>query len=59
MDNQLKTIAVYNQYVTAYEQKFMTFDLYNDTFDALIEKIPAQSNVLELGCGPGNVIKYF
>jgi cyclopropane fatty-acyl-phospholipid synthase-like methyltransferase len=59
MDNQLKTIAVYNQYVTAYEQKFMNFDLYNDTFDAVLEKIPTNSNVLELGCGPGNVIKYF
>lgn len=59
MDNHLKTIAVYNQYVNAYEQKFMTFDLYNDTFDVLLDKIPANGKILELGCGPGNVIKYF
>lgn len=58
MDNQLKTIAVYNQYVTAYEQKFMNFDLYNDTFDALLEKIPPSATLLELGCGPGNVVHY-
>lgn len=58
MDNQLKTIAVYNQYVNAYENKFMTFDLYNDTFDVLLDKIPTNANILELGCGPGNVIKY-
>lgn len=58
MDNQLKTIAVYNQYVASYEQKFMTFDLYNDTFDALLEITPTNCKLLELGCGPGNVIRY-
>jgi len=59
MNNQLKTIDVYNQYVKEYEQKFMPFDLYNDTFDYLLEVIPLNSSILELGCGPGNVIKYF
>ena len=59
MDNQLKTIEVYNQYVNEYVRKFMHFDLYDDTFDFLLDLIPKNSNMLELGCGPGNVIKYF
>lgn len=59
MDEQLKTIHVYNQFVKEYEQKFMTFDLYNDTFDALLDILPSASSLLELGCGPGNVLKYF
>jgi Cyclopropane fatty acid synthase and related methyltransferases len=59
MDNQLKTIHVYNQFVTEYEQKFMFFDLYNDTFDDLINVLSSTASILELGCGPGNVIKYF
>jgi len=59
MDHQNKTIEIYNQYAKEYEQKFMLFDLYNDTFDDLLQKTSLNSNILELGCGPGNVIKYF
>jgi cyclopropane fatty-acyl-phospholipid synthase-like methyltransferase len=59
MDKQLQTITIYNQYVNEYVNKFMHFDLYNDTFDALLKLLPPNSNLLELGCGPGNVIKYF
>lgn len=59
MDNQIKTIHVYNQFVKEYEHKFMSFDLYNDTFDELLNILPSHPSLLELGCGPGNVIKYF
>ncbi len=59
MDHQLKTIHVYNQYVDAYVTKFMSFDLYDDTFNDLLALLPKESNLLELGCGPGNVIHYF
>ena len=59
MDNQLKTVYVYNEYVKEYEQKFMHFDLYNDTFEDFIHLLPSAATLLELGCGPGNVIKYF
>jgi cyclopropane fatty-acyl-phospholipid synthase-like methyltransferase len=59
MDHQLKTVQVYNEYVNEYINKFMHFDLYNDTFDAFLNLLPQKGNVLELGCGPGNVIKYF
>jgi cyclopropane fatty-acyl-phospholipid synthase-like methyltransferase len=59
VDNQLETINIYNNYVDEYVKKFMHFDLYNDTFDFLLELLPKECNVLELGCGPGNVINYF
>lgn len=59
MNNQLKTIDVYNQFVHEYEQKFMSFDLYNDTFDDLLHLLSPSASILELGCGPGNIIKYF
>ncbi len=59
MDNQLKTINIYNQYVKEYVNKFMHFDLYNDTFDYFLTLLPKESKVIELGCGPGNVVKYF
>lgn len=59
MDHQLKTVQVYNEYVNEYLNKFMHFDLYNDTFDAFLHLLPQESSILELGCGPGNVVKYF
>ncbi len=59
MDHQLKTVQVYNEYVNEYLNKFMHFDLYNDTFDAFLNLLPQESSILELGCGPGNVVKYF
>lgn len=59
MDNQLITVNLYNQYVKEYELKFMSLDLYDDTFDELLQKTPLNSKILELGCGPGNVIYYF
>jgi cyclopropane fatty-acyl-phospholipid synthase-like methyltransferase len=59
MDKQLHTVNIYNQYVKEYIDKFMNFDLYNDTFDYFLKLLPRESNVLELGCGPGNVVKYF
>ena len=36
----------------------MDLDLYKNTFDKLPELIPANANILDLGCGPGNAIKY-
>jgi cyclopropane fatty-acyl-phospholipid synthase-like methyltransferase len=59
MDHQLETINVYNQYVKEYVIKFMNFELYNDTFDDFLNLLKRNSTLLELGCGPGNVVKYF
>jgi len=59
MDQQLQTVNIYNQYVENYINKFMTFDLYNDTFDYFLNLLPQNSQVLELGCGPGNIVRYF
>lgn len=59
MQEQLKNIEIYNQYASEYATKFMNFGLYNDTFDALLNLLSEEASILELGCGPGNVIQYF
>jgi len=59
MDKQLETVNIYNQYVSNYINKFINFDLYNDTFDFFLELLPRNSRILELGCGPGNIVRYF
>ena len=54
----LATVKVYNAHVKEYVSKFMDLDLYRDTFDAFLELLPTNAKILELGCGPGNVVKY-
>jgi SAM-dependent methyltransferase len=58
MDNYQNTIRIYNNYVKEYIDKFMDLNLYKDTFDPLLRTLPLGGTVLELGCGPGNVVKY-
>jgi SAM-dependent methyltransferase len=59
MERQQHTIAVYNHHVDEYVKKFLHFDLYHDTYDSFLSLLPHHATVLELGCGPGNVVRYF
>lgn len=58
MDQLTSIIEIYNKYASDYDAKFRDFDLYHDTFTALLSKLKSDSTLLELGCGPGNVIQY-
>ncbi|ASB50362.1 class I SAM-dependent methyltransferase [Alkalitalea saponilacus] len=56
---QNDTIETFNKTSKRYQEKFMTMDLYNDTFDKycnLIEKSNAE--IFEIGTGPGNITRY-
>jgi predicted TPR repeat methyltransferase len=53
------TATLFNKYAHQYQEKFMDYGLYHDSFDrfcALVEKQKAE--VLEIGCGPGNITRY-
>jgi trans-aconitate methyltransferase len=59
MDRMKPTIDSFNKMAQSYEDRFMRFDLYNDTYDAfcsLIKKNDAE--ILDAGCGPGNISHY-
>ncbi len=59
MDKTQKAIKVFNKCANLYQDRFMDFDLYNDTFDLFCETIEKQNaDILELACGPGNITKY-
>lgn len=50
---------VFNLFAKHYQDKFMGFDLYHDTFDVFCELVKTEkASVLEIGCGPGNITKY-
>ncbi len=50
---------VFNSYAKQYQDKFMDFDLYHESFDHFCELIETKNaSVLEIGCGPGNITKY-
>jgi cyclopropane fatty-acyl-phospholipid synthase-like methyltransferase len=49
----------WNKLATAYQERFMDDDLYNDTYDRFCELIQkTNASVFEIGCGPGNLTKY-
>jgi len=50
---------IFNEFALQYQDKFMDFDLHNDSFDLFCELIENNNaSVLEIGCGPGNITKY-
>ncbi len=59
MDNYKETFETWNKIASQYQDKFMALDLYNDSYDFFCNSIPdGKSNILDIGCGPGNITKY-
>jgi 2-polyprenyl-3-methyl-5-hydroxy-6-metoxy-1,4-benzoquinol methylase len=58
-DNRYRTtIQTWDKLAQAYQDRFMDFDLYDDTYDAFCESLKPGARVLEIGCGPGNITRY-
>ena len=53
-----ETKAVWNSLPQLYAERFDDISLYQNGFDFLLQHIPQQSTLLEIGCGPGNVTQY-
>ncbi len=58
MDDFVETYNTWNEIAEIYEQKFMNFPLYNETYDFFCKELTPHANVLEIGCGPGNITNY-
>ena len=49
----------YNSLAKQYEDKFMDWDGYHKTYAVFLDALsPEQTQLLEIGCGPGNVTRY-
>jgi len=60
MDKYRKTFKTWDKLAMLYQDKFMNLELYNDTYDRFLRLVKKQRgiNILEIGCGPGNISKY-
>ena len=58
-DNYLETHKSWNNIAQTYEEKFMGFELYNDTYKGFCDLLSRpNASVLEIGCGPGNITRH-
>src|SRR5690606_33850579 len=54
-----ETSATWNKIASLYQDRFMNLDLYNETYDFICSAIVKnKAELLEIGCGPGNMTKY-
>jgi cyclopropane fatty-acyl-phospholipid synthase-like methyltransferase len=58
MDSYDVTRDGFNKLASAYQDKFMDLDLYNDSYDLFCSHLQLSSDVLDIGCGPGNITRY-
>ena len=59
MDKYQETFQTWEKVAKSYQEKFMHLELYNDSYDDFLNMVPmSEANVMEVGCGPGNVTHY-
>ena len=59
MKHYEETFSTWNKIASLYQEKFMDLDLYNQTYDTFCQLIkPRYADILEIGCGPGNITKH-
>ena len=59
MDKYQITFETWNKIASLYQEKFMDVKIYNDSYDIFCTEIKEiKPQILEIGCGPGNVTKY-
>ena len=52
-------VDLFDKYADRYQEKYMDVSLYHDTFDLFCDAIKKENaEILELGCGPGNITRY-
>ena len=59
MDKYEITLATFNKLAGRYQEKYMDFDFYIDTYDTFCDLISNdKAAIFEIACGPGNITKY-
>lgn len=59
MDRSHHAASVFDKHAVLYQDRFMDFESYNDTFNLFCELIQAEkAAILDIACGPGNITRY-
>ncbi len=59
MDKTQSVREGFDKNAQAYQDRFMDFELYNDTFDFFCEQVKSpHAEVLDIATGPGNISRY-
>ena len=59
MDKYEITVDTFNKLAGKYQEKYMDFEFYFDTYDTFCDLISNdKAAIFEIGCGPGNIAKY-
>jgi len=59
MEHYKETSETWNKIASLYEERFMDLDLYDKTYDHFCDLIENKNaDVLDIGCGPGNISRY-
>jgi len=59
MDHSLKASEIFGKYALEFEQKYMDVSQYSMDIDLFCSNINAESPyILDIACGPGNIIQY-
>jgi len=58
--NKIKfTFDAFNNQAQEYQDKFMNLNLYDESYDLFYSHITKKkSDILDIGCGPGNITRY-
>jgi len=49
---------VFDKYAKQYQDKYMSFAPYTETYGTLATMVPEGSSILDVACGPGNISHY-
>ncbi len=59
MDRYEETFKTWNKIASLYQDKFIGMHLYDSSYDWVCASIKTiKAEILEIGCGPGNITKY-
>lgn len=58
IDENKKAVELFDSFAGLYEQKYMNVYPYKLSLESFCEGLNRGSSVLDLACGPGNILKY-